>query len=167
MHARALRRGEASEFKALWLEGLRNYPDAFLLTEAEASAVTLKQIEIAISAGVHWGVEKNGALVAIASMRIGGVSRLRHTADIGPFFVSAAAQGQGVAKRMLSGMLEHARSSGLKQVELCVDVQNSAAISLYRAFGFEVFGTRPRSVIIDGIARSDHLMICMLDKDHT
>ena len=111
----------------------------------------------------HWGVYRYQALVAIATMRLGGVVRLAHTADIGPFYVTQAAQRQGIARALLGAMLEHTRSIGLKRVELTVDVENSAAHMLYEGFGFKVFGTRPRSVIIDGAPRDDHLMVHMLD----
>ena len=164
MIARQLVLGEAAQFHALWLDGLRRFPSAFLLTEQEAQKTSLKQIETGIAAGVHWGIWSDEHLVALASMRRGGVARLRHTADIGPFYVDAEMQGQGIAKMLLNAMLSHARREKLLQVELCVDADNTAAQALYEAAGFKIFGTRPRSVIVDGIARDDHLMICKLDQ---
>mgnify|MGYP005998315355 CR=1 FL=1 len=163
MIARRLVKGEAAQFHALWLDGLRRFPQAFLLTEQEAQATTLDHIEIGIGAGHHWGVWRGDEFVALASMRRGGVARLRHTADIGPFYVRADLHGQGIAAKLLNAMLASARADGVLQVELCVDATNTAAQALYHSAGFTIFGTRPRSVIVDGIARDDHLMVCKLD----
>ena len=165
MITRQLVQGEAAQFHALWVEGLRQFPAAFLLTEQEATSTSLEHIEQGIEAGHHWGVWRGERLIALASMRRSGLERLRHTADIGPFYVCAKQQGQGTAKHLLQTMLTHARTQGLLQVELSVDAKNTKARKLYEAAGFVCFGNRPRSVIIDSIARDDHLMICMLDRD--
>jgi RimJ/RimL family protein N-acetyltransferase len=56
-------------------------------------------------------------------------------------YVTAAARGQGVAKAMLTRLLDHVRGyGGLGQVTLSVSVPQEAARRLYRAFGFEVYG---------------------------
>ena len=138
-------------------------PDAFLLTPVEAHGTPDGLIETGISSGAHWGVWKDDHVVAIATMRRGAVQRLHHTADIGPFYVRNTCHNQGIGTALLKAMIAHARSIGLLQLELCVDATNAAAIALYASAGFEVFGTRKRSVIIDGLARDDHLMMKKLD----
>jgi len=163
MIARQLVASEADAFHALWLEGLRAYPEAFLLTEGEAMNVSLAQISSAMEAGTHWGVVQSDTIVAIASLRRMIPVQASHSAELGPFYVTPSVQGQGAARLLLDTVKNFARAQGVKQIELCVDVQNQRANALYEAAGFEVFGTRPRSVIVNGVARDDHLMLCLLD----
>ncbi|WP_425040629.1 N-acetyltransferase family protein [Primorskyibacter sp. S187A] len=150
-------------YRKLWLEGLRLFPDAFLLTESEARLVSDATLTRALAAGHHWGAEQDGTVVAIATLRRAGPHRLQHTADIGPFYVQPAAQGRGLGRQLLDAMLASAREEGLLQVELCVDAENKRAQQMYRNAGFEQFGRRPRSVMIDNTPRDDLLMLCKLD----
>jgi len=55
--------------------------------------------------------------------------------------VTAAARGQGVAKAMLTQMLDRVCGySRLEQVSLSVAVSQEAARRLYSTLGFEVYG---------------------------
>ena len=64
-----------------------------------------------------------------------------HKGDIWGVYVTAAARGQGVAKAMLTQMLDRVRGyPGLEQVTLSVSVQQEAARRLYSALGFEIYG---------------------------
>jgi ribosomal protein S18 acetylase RimI-like enzyme len=150
-------------YRALWLDGLRRVPDAFLLTEGEALALT----EIALIAKLQteriWGSFSESRLNGLISMQPGRLERLRHMADIGPLYVHPSAQGQGIARELLSAAIATARDMGLMQLELCVDAKNTRAIALYQAAGFVEFGRRPRSVIVNGTPRDDLLMLKALD----
>ena len=64
---------------------------------------------------------------------------------------------------LIRSVLDAARARGVLQVELCVDARNAGARALYETMGFVAFGLRPRSVIVDGAARDDVLMLCKLD----
>lgn len=150
-------------YRALWIDGLRGAPDAFLLTEDEALALT----EIALIAKLQteriWGSFSHERLNGLIAMQPGRLERLRHMADIGPLYVHPCAQGQGVARELLSAAIAAARELGLIQLELCVDATNTRAIALYQAAGFAEFGRRPRSVIVNGTPRDDLLMLKALD----
>lgn len=163
MMIRQLTPDDAAGFHALWLDGLRRFPAAFLLTENEARATPVDAIAQAMEAGGHWGAFEGRRLVAMGVLRRGGPERLRHTGDLGPFYVHPDVQGRGVGKSLLSAMLDAARADGLLQVELCVDQTNDAARHLYEAAGFTQFGLRPRSVLLDGQPRDDLLMMVQFD----
>jgi ribosomal protein S18 acetylase RimI-like enzyme len=65
----------------------------------------------------------------------------RHKGTIWGVYVTAAARGQGVAKAMLTRLLERVRGyPGLEQVSLSVSIPQEAARRLYSALGFEVYG---------------------------
>ncbi len=150
-------------YRALWLDGLRRVPEAFLFTEVEALGLSDASLIAKLAAGQFWGGFSGDILVALIAMHQGGPERMRHMADIGPLYVHPSTQGQGYAKRLLQAVEQAARDRGLLQLELCVDATNAHAIGLYRAAGFVEFGKRPRSVIVNGAARDDLLMIKMLD----
>lgn len=160
---RKLNADDLHAYRALWLDGLRRFPEAFLLSEIEALGVTDAQLLAGLLAGQHWGAFDAGRLVGLASLKRAGLERLRHTGDFGPLYVLPEAQGRGVARNLLKAVLEAAQNDGLLQVELCVDETNTRAHDLYRAVGFEQFGRRPRSVLINGVPRDDLLMLKRLD----
>lgn len=163
MTLRRLTSQDATALRALWAEGLRNIPAAFLLTEEELLAIPEDRFAAGIPAQHWFGAFQKETLVGYVAARPGNVSRLRHTADIGPLYVAPSAQGQGLGRALMETLLNHLTGEGLLQVELSVDATNTKAIALYESLGFATFGRRPRSVIIDDISRIDLLMIRALD----
>jgi ribosomal protein S18 acetylase RimI-like enzyme len=161
---RRLTARDLSAFRALWAEGLMQVPTAFLLGAEEVRAIPNKEIERRLDTDLHLGAfDESGRLVGFVIARRGGPKRLRHTADIGPLYVRDTAQGQGIGRRLMEALLQQLTDAGLSQAELVVDVQNTRAQVLYSSLGFIVFGRRPRSVLINGVARDDYLMIRALD----
>lgn len=163
MKIRQLTKDDSTILRSVWAEGLRLQPAAFLLSVAELDAIPEEQFVKGFSAGLTFGAFENDALQGFVVARRSPFERLRHTADIGPIYVTQAAQGRGIGRALLVAVLDQLIADGTAQVELTVDAQNAAAIGLYQSLGFTTFGTRPRSVVIDGVARTDHLMIKILD----
>jgi ribosomal-protein-alanine N-acetyltransferase len=58
--------------------------------------------------------------------------------------VAWRAQGRGLGRALLRGLIDRARSDGAEAVLLEVRVDNEPAIALYRSEGFEVLARRPR-----------------------
>lgn len=56
-------------------------------------------------------------------------------------YVDPSAQGMGVGRALLGGLLEAAREIGVRLVVASITSTNSASIELHRKFGFEVVGT--------------------------
>ncbi|KII18535.1 GNAT family N-acetyltransferase [Phaeobacter sp. S60] len=163
MILRQLVGADLADLRALWREGLTAFPASFLMTAEEADGIPDASLINGLESGAYWGAFLGDQLVGFAVLRQGGLSRLSHTADLGPFYISAAYQRRGVAKALLTRVLDQARARGLKQVELCVDQENHAARRLYEDAGFRPFGLRPRSVVVEGQPRNDVLMLCPLD----
>lgn len=73
---------------------------------------------------------------------------------VGPFFGSGEIamlvardwRGQGVGSALLAAAIERARERGLHKLSLSVFPQNTAAISMYRKFGFEQEGVRRKQL---------------------
>ncbi|UWQ19364.1 GNAT family N-acetyltransferase [Jannaschia sp. M317] len=164
---RALTQADAAPLRALWRRGLAEEPASFLLTPQELDALPDAALTTMLARGDVMGTELSGRLVALAILRQGGPVRLRHSGDLGPLYVAPDARGRGLGRALLQATLDVARSRGLLQVELCVDMSNTPAIALYEALGFTRIGLRPRSVILDGAPRDDILMLRQLDTSDT
>jgi len=160
---RALGPEDLTAFRALWLEGLRRDPAAFLLTPAEAAAMPDAALLDGLQDSRHFGAFDAARLVGLASCKRGGVARLRHMADLGPVYVTPDARRRGLARAMVEAAIAHQRGQGVLQIELCVDAANAAAVALYERLGFVRIGLRPRSVIVDAMPRDDLLMLRKLD----
>jgi ribosomal-protein-alanine N-acetyltransferase len=65
-------------------------------------------------------------------------------AHIATLAVHPEHRGKGIATRLLSTALEQALEKGMQVATLEVRAQNTAAQEIYRRFGFEIVGHRPR-----------------------
>jgi putative acetyltransferase len=73
--------------------------------------------------------------------------------------VHADYQNQGVGKALMASILELADNwLKLKRVELCVFIENKAAIALYRKMGFVVEGTKKYAAVRNGQYADEYLM---------
>jgi len=73
-----------------------------------------------------------------------------HKGTVWGVYVTAAARGQGVAKAMMTQLLDRVRGySGLEQVALSVSIPQEAARRLYSALGFEVYGYEKHALKVD------------------
>lgn len=79
-----------------------------------------------------------------------GVWLMVDEAHITTFGVHPEWRRQGIGRRLLLRLLELAVELGARRMTLEVRVSNLAAQALYRSFGFEVAGRRPRYYTDDG-----------------
>jgi len=92
-------------------------------------------------------------VVARAGVRVvafAGVWLMVDEAHITTFSVHPEWRRQGIGSRLLLRLAELAIELGARRMTLEVRVTNRAAQALYRGFGFEVVGRRPRYYTDDG-----------------
>ncbi|MFY1669081.1 GNAT family N-acetyltransferase [Plantactinospora sp. WMMB334] len=77
----------------------------------------------------------DGAPVGCAGWRTHG--NTGHVAELKRMYVSPAARGRGVARRVLAGIEESARKHGRSRLILECGARQPEAIALYRASGYE------------------------------
>lgn len=148
---------------ALRMEGVRDFPLAFFWTEQEAQVMTEQEASAFLESSVMRGVFLEGTLVGFCGVRGFHRARTKHRRVLGPFFVTAALQGQGAAQCLMGGVIAEARVAGITQLELYVDTQNARAIRFYESYGFERCGLHPNEMQIDGVPYDSYFYRLTLD----
>ena len=152
---RTLTKSDAAAWCALRLEGVREFPMGFLVTEDEARQISEARAGQILSVGDMRGVFEEKQLVGFCGYRPQTLERTRHRAEIGPFFVTASRQGSGAAQVLMDGVRAEAEAAELAYLELYVDCENHRAIAFYKASGFEKVATIPDGVRMEGSSRDD------------
>jgi ribosomal-protein-alanine N-acetyltransferase len=86
----------------------------------------------------------------------------KHTGQFGMMILQEF-WGQGIGRRLLEIMEEHARSHGIERIEAMVRAQNIRGVKLYTRMGYEIEGTRKRGAIIDGTYQDEYYIAKILN----
>ena len=77
----------------------------------------------------------------IASYRlIRKTHRQSDTVYLGGFVIKSSLKGRGIGTKVLLYIKDESSRSGIKRIELTVDLENETAINLYKKAGFEIEG---------------------------
>jgi RimJ/RimL family protein N-acetyltransferase len=98
-----------------------------------------------------------GTIVGTADIKRGGLSKNRHTANLG-IALRKDARGVGLGLAMMQVMIRWAQSVGVRKLTLAVFASNTRAIGLYRGLGFTQEGRLRKQVILRGKAVDELLM---------
>lgn len=148
----------------LRLDGIRRFPDAFLLTEAEARESDANLLGW-LTSGNALGLFAGKQLIGFCGVRPMGFSMAEHRAHLGPFYVLPEHHGTGAAGTLLSHACEVAHARGATQLELFVADPNTRARAFYANHGFRIMGHIPCAVIESGTRIDDHFMVRDLTRD--
>lgn len=92
--------------------------------------------------------EADGELAGYVAAYGGEFNRIRHSAYV-VAGVRQAFAGQGIGTRLFAELDAWAMRHGVHRLELTVRTDNGAAIRLYHRMGYDVEGTRRRSLRVD------------------
>ena len=165
MEIRVLNENDAAEWCRIRLEALESDPFAFGKSAEELRAVTVETIaqrfRESSSRYFNLGAFENGQLIGTATfMREKGLKE-QHKGHVYAVYVSGSQRGKGAGHALIAALVEKAKQdSSLEHILLCVASTQQAARKLYRSFGFETFGTEPRSLKIGSTyIDEDHMLL--------
>ncbi len=166
MEIRFLSPDDAGEWLRLRLEALQCDPEAFSASLEEYQALSIGEVKRRLwssaDACVAGAFEGNN-LIGMAGLYRDQGPKTRHKGRIWGVYVTASKRGQGVGRRLMEALLDRAAHiPGMQQVLLSVTSTQQPAVALYRSLGFEVFGTEPRALKVDGRLIDEHYLVRQL-----
>ena len=160
---RRLVASDAAAFQALRLGALQEAPSAFGSSYQEEKDESLDAVaqRIAPAAGrIITGAWAGDQLVGTLGIRRKTSVKQGHQAVIWGVYVAPHQRGQGIAQAMLAEALQFAQQqAGLLQIHLGVTTTNTAALRMYEAAGFRIYGTEPAALNVDGQLLDEYLMV--------
>ncbi|WP_371156996.1 N-acetyltransferase family protein [Jannaschia sp. 2305UL9-9] len=159
MIVRPLFGADAPAWRAMMLDATAANPAAFLLSASEVGAMTDDQVRQNLEQGRLRGLfDDEARLLGFAGLHLWQMDRLRHRADIGPFYIDPTARGTGAADRLMTALVDIARAGGVVWLDLWVAASNGRAQAFYARHSFQQVARRQDAVRIDGRSEDDVLM---------
>lgn len=107
--------------------------------------------------------DQAGSLLGVAGLRREERAKMAHRAGVWGVYVTPAARGQGLARRILEHAIEIARSwPGVVCVGLSCSEKSIAARKTYESLGFVVWGREPAALQIDASFHDEFHLILFL-----
>ena len=152
MHVALLQPSDAPQYRTLMLQAYELAADAFTSTPEERAAEPeswwIKRITDAQGMSAAFGAFEDGRLIGTVALEFSAKPKTRHKALVIGMYVSPSSRGSGAGKALLAAAIEHTQGrAGTLLLTLTVTEGNEAAIGLYRAAGFEEFGTEPMAIL--------------------
>lgn len=149
--------------RRIWLVCYRNIISTeqidYMLDQRFGSERLVEAMEnVAIT---YWAVELQDELVGYGSLE---QRRGEGRAKIQQVYLLPSAQGMGMGRRLLGGMLSHVREQGGVEAWLTVNRKNRAAIEFYRRQGFMIV----KELVTDigrGFVMDDFVMTYTLEEE--
>jgi ribosomal protein S18 acetylase RimI-like enzyme len=154
---RRLSRADAEAFRSIRLEGLERHPAAFGASFKDLNNRPASFFADMLDQNFVLGAEDGDRLLGVAGFQFHEGEKKRHRGTLWGMYVRDEARGTGVARRLVDGILEHARER-VEEIGLSVWSDNPAAIALYKSAGFVVTALDARAIKIDGVYY-DHLLM--------
>jgi ribosomal protein S18 acetylase RimI-like enzyme len=166
---RELDEADAAAFRAVRLRALRECPTAFASSyeeECEAPPEFWAQRAKPTERAAVLGAWVDAQLIGITGIRREERRKLEHRASVVSVYVSPESRRRRIARQLLDAAVARGFAmSGVRQVQLTVNVSNAPAIRLYRSAGFRQISVEPGHLLVDGVLQDELRLV--LDREAT
>lgn len=140
------------------LEALRLHPEAYSSAAEDWEKFSDDEWRDKLNSPVYAAFDRDVPVGLIGLWPQTG-ARTAHRAIIVMVYVQSAMRGQGIAQKLLHAVNDHARNTGMQQLELSVSADNLSAYRLYLREGFTEFGRRPNWINVGGTMMDEVMML--------
>ena len=155
---------DAPAYRDLRLEALRNHPEAFssdcgtsLAKPMSYWTDRLKPNNPDDGVMLYFAVHDE-QLIGMCGITHTDAPKQKHSAYIVSMYVRPEWRGLRIAEELINTCLEWGRAQGIKIVKLGVTTTNTPAIRCYTRCEFQVYGTEPQAICLDGAFYDELLM---------
>ncbi|WP_077962054.1 GNAT family N-acetyltransferase [Ensifer adhaerens] len=150
-------------FRSIRLEALTREPQAFASTAADWERLSTEEWRARLTANTVFVALEGDQPLGIMGLMRERASRLAHRGTIIMVYVRDEARGSGVARQLLAQLTDHARSTGIRLLELVVRADNEPAIRFYEREGFHRIGHVPGGMLDGDEEVDEYLMARHID----
>ncbi len=165
MIIREIRTNDANSFITL-IKEVESNADFMLMEDGERKTTPeqqmklLERFEKQPNSIIHVAEDNDhlvGYLIAIG----GTAKRTKHTAQL-VIGILKDYRGKGIGTKLFNSVTQWAEKQGLSRLELTVVKDNIAGVELYKKCGFEIEGTKRKSLIINDKSFDEYYMSKLL-----
>lgn len=150
---------DVQSFRAIRLEALRTEPDAFTSSLEEWQALDEAEWRRRLTDNPVFVAFLDGEPVGIMGLLRPRAAKMAHRATIVMVYVRGQLRGTGLAGALLGALTGHARSIGVRLLELSVSARNPAAHRFYLRHGYDAVGRIPGGILEEDAAVDEILMV--------
>jgi GNAT superfamily N-acetyltransferase len=150
---------DVESFRRIRLEALRAEPDSFASSAEDWEKLSDDEWRRRMTDSSVFVAFRDGGPVGIMGLLRQRTSKMAHRATLVMVYVRAQLRGSGLAASLLETVTAHARSQGIRQLELSVSAENPKALGFYGREGFVPVGRIPGGCIRNGREVDDLIMV--------
>ncbi|MGD6873640.1 N-acetyltransferase family protein [Sutcliffiella horikoshii] len=105
--------------------------------------------------------EENGKFIGYLFVMGGSVKRTKHTAYL-VIGILQEYRGKGIGRTLFDNAINWASKHNISRLELTVVTENESGVALYKKSGFDIEGTKRKSLIINDKSYDEYYMSKLL-----
>ena len=136
---------DAPDYRTIRLDALKHNPEAFGSIYEIEQARPIAAFEQRLTDNIVFGAYAEGTIVGMAGLRRQVGQKDSHKAYVWGMYVQPDCRGTGIGSALLHELILVSQTL-VEQLTLSIVKGNDPAATLYRKFGFQIYGVEPRAL---------------------